>query len=58
MCVSKRAAKTYFFFFFPAFFFFAFFAFLAMLPSVIPQLVQCKSRIDMHECKSTPQLQN
>jgi hypothetical protein len=31
---------------------------LAMLPSVIPQLVQCKSSTDMHECKSTPHLQN
>jgi hypothetical protein len=48
-----------YFFFLPVFFFaFAFFAFLAMLPSVIPQSVQCKSSIDMHERKSTPQLQN
>jgi hypothetical protein len=39
-CVS---AKAYFFFFLPVFFFAAFFAFLAMLPSAIPKLVQCKS---------------
>ena len=38
----------YFFFFLAVFFFFAFFAFLAMLPSVVPKLAQCKSTIDMH----------
>jgi hypothetical protein len=44
MCLSKvlRVDKGYFFFFLPVFFF-AFFAFLAMLPSAIPKLVQCKS---------------
>jgi hypothetical protein len=37
-------SKGYFFFFLPVFFFaLAFFAFLAMLPSTIPNLVQCKS---------------
>jgi hypothetical protein len=35
-------AKGYFFFFLTVFFF-AFFAFLAMLPSTIPELVQCRS---------------
>jgi hypothetical protein len=39
LCVGEG----YFFFFLPVFFFFAFFAFLAMLPSAIPKLVQCKS---------------
>jgi hypothetical protein len=34
--------EGYFFFFLPVFFF-AFLAFLAMLPSAIPKLVQCKS---------------
>jgi hypothetical protein len=34
--------EGYFFFFLPVFFF-AFFAFLAILPSAIPKLVQCKS---------------
>jgi hypothetical protein len=38
LCVGEG----YFFFFLPVFFF-AFFAFLAMLPSAIPKLVQCKS---------------
>jgi hypothetical protein len=44
MCLSKDTCvgEDYFFFFLPVFFF-AFFAFLAMLPSVIPKLVQCKS---------------
>jgi hypothetical protein len=37
-----RVDERYFFFFLPVFFF-AFFAFLAMLPSTIPKLVQCKS---------------
>src|SRR5216683_1075657 len=40
MCLSKGSpvGETYFFFFLPVFFFaFAFFAFLAMLPSVIPK---------------------
>jgi hypothetical protein len=35
-------SEGYFFFFLPVFFF-AFFAFLAILPSAIPKLVQCKS---------------
>ena len=36
MCLSKGSvSETYFFFFLPVFFF-AFFAFLAMVPSVIP----------------------
>jgi hypothetical protein len=36
MCLSKGSVgETYFFFFLPVFFF-AFFAFLAMVPSVIP----------------------
>jgi hypothetical protein len=35
--------EGYFFFFLPVFFAFAFFAFLAMLPSTIPKVVQCKS---------------
>lgn len=46
--------KAYFFFlvvFFAAFAFFAFFAFLAMLPSVSQRLLQCTSRIDVHECR-------
>jgi hypothetical protein len=34
--------EGYFFFFLPVFFF-AFFAFLAMVPSGVPKLVQCKS---------------
>ncbi len=36
--VSQKSSvgKTYFFFFLPVFFAFAFFAFLAMLPSVVP----------------------
>jgi hypothetical protein len=49
------------YFFLAVFFFvfaFAFFAFLAMLPSNVPQLVQCKSNIDLHECQRTPQLKN
>ena len=36
-------SNSYFFFFLADFFFFAFFAFLAMLPSVTPKLAQCKS---------------
>jgi hypothetical protein len=52
MCVGEG----YFFFFLPVFFFFAFLAFLAMLPSVIPKLVQCKSNSTSkdrvhHNCK-------
>jgi len=35
-------SEGYFFFFLPVFFF-AFFAFLAILPSAIPELVHCKS---------------
>jgi hypothetical protein len=35
-------SNSYFFFFLADFFFFAFFAFLAMLPSVTPKLAQCK----------------
>ncbi len=42
----RFSSNGYYFFFLAAFF--AFFAFLAMLPSVIPKLVQCKSTIDMH----------
>jgi hypothetical protein len=43
-----RFSSNGYFFFFLAVFFFAFFAFLAMLPSVIPKLVQCKSTFDTH----------
>ena len=45
---SERFSPNGYFFFFLAVFFFAFFAFLAMLPSVIPKLVQCKSTFDTH----------
>ena len=45
---SERFSSNGYFFFFLAVFFFAFFAFLAMLPSVIPKLVQCKSTFDTH----------
>jgi hypothetical protein len=40
------SSNGYFFFFLAVFFALAFFAFLAMLPSVIPK-VRCKSTIDM-----------
>jgi hypothetical protein len=56
---SLKMRRDYFFFFLAVFFFaFAFFAFLAMLPSNVPQLVQCKANIDLHECQRTPQLKN
>jgi hypothetical protein len=44
----RFSSNGYFFFFLVVFFAFAFFAFLAMLPSVVPKLAQCKSTIDMH----------
>jgi hypothetical protein len=40
---TRLLSNGYFFFFLADFFFFAFFAFLAMLPSVTPKLAQCKS---------------
>jgi hypothetical protein len=47
-----RFSSNDYFFFFLAVFFFAFFAFLAMFPSVVPKrLTQCKSTIDMHAFK-------
>jgi hypothetical protein len=42
MCFSKGMEKPYFFFFLPVFFF-AFFAFLAISPSVIPLLSSMQS---------------
>ena len=39
---TRFSSNSYFFFFLADFFFFAFFAFLAMLPSVTPKLAQCK----------------
>jgi hypothetical protein len=45
---ATRFSSNGYFFFFLADFFFAFFAFLAMLPSVTPKLAQCKSTFDMH----------
>ena len=45
---------TYFFLADFFFFAFAFFAFLAMFPSVVPQVVECKSNIDLHDDKRTP----
>ena len=56
--LSAVLPKTYFFLAVFFFFAFAFFAFLAMSPSVVPQLVQCKSNIDLHDDKRTPQLKN
>jgi len=50
--------KTYFFLAVFFFFAFAFFAFLAMLPSVVPQLVQCNSNIELHADQRTPQWKN
>ena len=44
MCVGEG----YFFFFLPVFFF-AFFAFLAMLPSMIPKVGSMQVDLDMHE---------
>ena len=56
---SRKLLRDYFFFFLAVFFFaFAFFAFLAMLPSNVPLLVQCKPNIDLHECQRTPHLKN
>jgi hypothetical protein len=43
------SSNAYFFFFLAVFFALAFFAFLAMLPSVIPKVGQCKSTIDMQK---------
>jgi len=59
MCLSKPAAKTYFFLlvFFAFFAFFAFLAFLAMLPSATP-VGSMQVDIDMHKMKSTPQFEN
>jgi hypothetical protein len=45
---TRFSSNSYFFFFLADFFFFAFFAFLAILPSVTPKLAQCKSTFDMH----------
>src|SRR5216684_5680821 len=45
---TRFSSNSYFFFFLADFFFFAFFAFLAMLPSVTPKLARCKSTFDMH----------
>ena len=44
------SSNDYFFFFLAVFLavFFAFFAFLAMLPSIFPKVVQCRPTIDMH----------
>ena len=39
-------SNGYFFFFLAVFF--AFFAFLAMLPSVVPKVYSCRSTIDLH----------
>jgi hypothetical protein len=43
---TRFSSNGYFFFFLADFF--AFFAFLAMLPSVTPKLAQCKPTFDMH----------
>ena len=53
-----RFSSNGYFFFFLAVFFFAFFAFLAMLPSVIPKVGSMQVDI-RHACiQNTPQLQN
>jgi hypothetical protein len=54
----RFSSNGYFFFFLAAFFAFAFFAFLAMFPSVIPKVGSMQVDNRHAFIQSTPQLQN
>jgi hypothetical protein len=54
----RFSSNGYFFFFLAVFFFFAFFAFLAMLPSVIPKVGSMQVEHRHAYIQNTLQLQN